>query len=397
MKKTNLESNLLNAEVNINFELTANVNLDKIGGGGRLFESKKFNYCTGNSLRNSSNPFRVLLGFTLVELLVVIAIIGLLIALLLPAIQAAREAARRMECSNKIRQLSLAAHNHHDSYDVLPYGALSQTLRTTSGLTWYDNWRGGITVFVHLFPFMELEGVQDVTLKALKKNTASFSLHEPCKDGQVSFWDGVTTNPASVTATTPLHPCTIELPQFICPSCPTGPRSTYNNAGVSFAKSNYNGIIGNATTLDWRSVQGNSANYYEASYNYNFTGVFVPNRRFSFNDITDGTSNTLIFSENNDIMNSAGSAWMSRATPLIGYWQIRYLGPIFNTACNNATLCKINSTSTSDNDYRAASMHPGGANFGLGDGSVRFISDTINMLLYSQLATRAGDEPVTVP
>jgi prepilin-type N-terminal cleavage/methylation domain-containing protein len=344
-------------------------------------------------LWSSSNPFFVLLGFTLVELLVVIAIIGMLIALLLPAVQAARAAASRMECSNKIRQIALASHNHHDSYDVLPYGVLGQIQQTqpsskfSGGLSWNSDWRGGISLFVHLFPFMELESVQDTTLKALKHNNEHFSLHEPCQIDQVTWWDNVTTNPAAVTATLPFNPAEIELPQFVCPSCSAGARALGYDKYQNSAKSNYNGMIGAETQLTWTSL----------GYDYPFNGVFVPNKRFSFNDITDGTSNTLFFSECSAIDNPANSSqWFSTAPPLIGYRQFQYLGPLLNSACNNVK-CKINYANVNDNDYRASSLHLGGANFGIGDGSVRFISDTINMLLYSQLATRASDEPVTVP
>jgi prepilin-type N-terminal cleavage/methylation domain-containing protein/prepilin-type processing-associated H-X9-DG protein len=394
MKKTNLESNLLNAEVNINFELTANVNLDKMGGGGRLFESQKFNYRAGNSLWSSSTPFSIFGGFTLVELLVVIAIIGLLIALLLPAVQAAREAARRMECSNKIRQISLAVHNHHDAYDALPYGVLTLSLDNPHGTKWWHDGAAGVSLFAHLFPFMELASAQEVTVTAMKKTNADFTLHEPVRNGIVQWWNGTTRDITLVTDALPLNPVEMELSQFVCPSCPAGPRATNYD---SYAKSNFTGLIGPHSSVAWKDVNGGGGVNRSDSYNFNFQGVFVPNRRFNFNDITDGTSNTLIFSESSQIYSVGGSTNISPAPPLVAYWQIKYLGHLLRSSCNEAK-CKINSPNPgSSTEYHVSSMHSGGVNFGLGDGSVRFTSDMIDMVLYGQLTTRAGDEPVTVP
>jgi len=99
-------------------------------------------------------------GFTLVELLVVIAIIGLLVALLLPAIQAAREAARRTECSNKLKQIGLALHNYHDTYNVFPPGAITKTTSCSlnTGNTRTD---GGAPWTVLTLPFMEQSSLHD--------------------------------------------------------------------------------------------------------------------------------------------------------------------------------------------------------------------------------------------
>jgi prepilin-type N-terminal cleavage/methylation domain-containing protein len=325
----------------------------------------------------------VFFGFTLVELLVVIAIIGLLIALLLPAIQAAREAARRMECSNKIRQIALACHNHHDAHQTFPYGILS-TSESNSTNRWYNNSTHGISWSVHLLPFMELTSVQEQMLAVLKMNNANITLHEPINTGNIDWWSNTTDDIDSVTPTLPLNASKIELSQFVCPSCPAGQRTpNYSNN----AKSNYIGIIG---------AEDLNSNWQSRGYNFKSNGVFSPNTRTSFDSITDGTSNTLIFSECSAIRNAANVS-ISPAPPLIGTNTAKYMGGVLKSAFNSPVNFKINAPAPTNQEFHVSSMHAGGANFGIGDGSGRFVSEMIDMALYSYLSTRAGEEAVTVP
>jgi hypothetical protein len=307
-----------------------------------------------------------------------------LIALLLPAIQAAREAARRAECSNKIRQIALACHNHHDAKQVFPFGIL--TVSDTNSNSWSANNRHGISWSVQLFPFMELQSVQDQMVSVFKQNNADFTLDEPIATGNIDWSTGTTDSLDSVTSTLPLNASKIELAQFVCPSCPAGPRAEhyYNNA-----KSNYVGIIG---------AEDLNNNWQGRGYTWKANGVFYPQSRTNFDTITDGTSNTLVFSECCAMKSATNIAnWISFAPPLIGPETAKYMGGCLKSAYNNPTNFKINTPNPTNQEFHVASQHLGGANFGIGDGSGRFIAETIDMVLYGQLATCAGGESVSVP
>ncbi|MFG0262303.1 MAG: DUF1559 domain-containing protein [Novipirellula sp. JB048] len=140
------------------------------------------------SLRNSRHR-----GFTLVELLVVIAIIGVLVGLLLPAVQAAREAARRMSCSNNLKQLGLAMHNYHDTHQKFPYGYLAESdSQTLMRECWYQN----------LLPFVEQQAYYDQYKNA-------FATYGPSMATQIHQL------PAELAG--------VVIPAFMCPSDPSGP------------------------------------------------------------------------------------------------------------------------------------------------------------------------------
>jgi prepilin-type N-terminal cleavage/methylation domain-containing protein len=181
MKMTNLQSKKVDLQINTNIDFTTNVNLGvnlgKRGGGGYLVTGNyyncrydKCNYCNDNSLGFSPKPpsgFFGLFGFTLVELLVVIAVIGMLIALLLPAVQSAREAARRMSCTNNLKQIGLAVHTFHDAMQGIPpanigAGIGPYDIYHAANYGWSDDERyRRASIWPLLYPYMEQQPLYD--------------------------------------------------------------------------------------------------------------------------------------------------------------------------------------------------------------------------------------------
>ncbi|PQO25091.1 prepilin-type cleavage/methylation domain-containing protein [Blastopirellula marina] len=287
-------------------------------------------------------------GFTLVELLVVIAIIGVLIALLLPAVQQAREAARRMQCTNNLKQLALGTHNYHDTLGVFPSGWIRQTV---GGPNYQNNnfWGWGAL----LLPYIEQNNIAD----------------------RIDFgWEWVNNsslgNPNAGLSTTPIN-------AYVCPSDITGPlNGKENNNGTS----NYIGSYGNKG-LNTSSFVTNA-----------HQGIFTRDSHVGLRDITDGTSNTILFGERTG--KTVGSSdfkaglWVGPRSNESGSYTCIGRGPDSATNYTNG----INSTNTWG---LAHSLHPGGANFALCDGSVRFYAETINLVVYQYLIQR--DDGQVIP
>jgi prepilin-type N-terminal cleavage/methylation domain-containing protein/prepilin-type processing-associated H-X9-DG protein len=310
-------------------------------------------------MKNQKNNFNVVRGFTLVELLVVIAIIGILVGLLLPAVQAAREAARRMQCSNNLKQLGLALHNYHDAHKRFPYG---------SGGTTPPSGSPGYSAVSMLLPFMEQTALY---------NTIDFN--RPLTDA--------VNMPARLQS----------VPGFLCPSDKPNPQPQMGGA------------------LNYMGNKGSSHMFSDP----NQTGVFVHSRSFRFGDIIDGTSNTAAFSErlladgNNGVVDLRADVFLGMTDPATPDDAIRLCYaidatnlanqfPIFMGApwingqhtymhvdVPNRRSCGFYPTKAS---MPASSNHTGGVNLTLCDGSVRFVPQTVDLIVWRAVGTRAGGE-----
>ena len=328
-------------------------------------------------------------AFTLVELLVVIAIIGILVALLLPAIQSAREAARRMKCSNNLKQLSLAALNHHDAKRSFPFGVQMRDLDANGHGPHSFGWG------FFILPYME-EGALVAQYEAL----ADFK-NDNFDWGKSS--GGVPTPQYNLSTTT--------LEAFVCPtdimpSHQYGP-TAYNNGEDPFSKSNYVGIAGMYGAQD--ALANNPMRFYnpkDVDFNPPFNdvlrkqvaqtwGIFCGNDQTKIGDVTDGTSKTFLIGER-DGAGSVNTKSDSRGAPepdgrLAAYWTGAIRGRWVNSTLaniRNSAAFLLNGTSK----YGTGSLHVNGANFALTDGSVRFVSEDIDGIVWEAMGTRERGE-----
>ncbi|REJ81454.1 MAG: DUF1559 domain-containing protein [Planctomycetota bacterium] len=301
-------------------------------------------------------------GFTLIELLVVIAIIAILIALLLPAVQQAREAARRTQCKNNLKQIGLALHNYHDVFHSWPiniyggYGTIPPDILgwTQTSKSW--GWP------VRLLPYID--------------ETALWNLCDP----------GNNTMAASGQLNTVVD-------TFLCPtdSAPAviTENTSYTTGGVAAARTNYKGMMG--SDWNWGAYVNNVVTIQEDAFVRNNGLLYTLNyRRYTnIDDVIDGTSNTTIVGESvtNEVYANGGGgpgwSWMNAAE---------------NTATSAVPINTYGAKSPTslpwDVRWSFSSNHEGGAQFVLADGSVHFLSENIDLQLYRALSTYDGGEIV---
>lgn len=301
-------------------------------------------------------------GFTLIELLVVIAIIGVLIALLLPAVQAAREAARRVQCTNNLKQLGIALHNYHDSLGSLPIGQVPVS---------------GFSALAQLMPYLEQGNVH---------TSLNFSL--------------LPTDFANDTARM------INLSALLCPS------DIANRLPARGAATNYHANKG--TNVIWTDQSGPNATLPKAN------GVFVYGESTRFADVIDGLSNTSFFSErvladgSNSVISPLEDVFFPKSAPttadealtlclalditdlsnqapvfmgapwLHGQHTFMHITPPNGRSCGFFTVNRAT--------MPPSSRHPGGVNILMGDGGVKFVKQGINLPTWRALGTKSGGE-----
>lgn len=331
-------------------------------------------------------------GFTLIELLVVIAIIAVLIALLLPAVQQAREAARRSQCKNNMKQIAIALHNYQESFSMFPING-AHSCCTPHVARKPTSWMVMVLPFIDQGPLYE---TYDFTWSMADDPRGAMSANSP--------------NPSNGWVAQQV------VPAYICPSDSHDGRMANNRANISnwvMGVNNYKGVAGgNWNTGVWDVRQhplnpspgfplentrwGRSSNGLDRG-----NGIFFRGNGFWYSakerDIKDGTSTTFMLGE-------AVPAWCTHT------WWAWYNGVTATCAIplNAPPQCASAAGVTKEqglfncrtdwpNNYSFMSRHDGGGHFALCDGSVTFISDNIDRELYRGLSTIQGSETAQVP
>lgn len=315
-------------------------------------------------------------AFTLVELLVVIAIIGVLIALLLPAVQQAREAARRMQCSNNFKQIGLALHNYHDTYQTFPSGFMYDS---TSNVRW--SWGALILPFIEQGSMHDQIGVTKQRLTDCIGNADCLALVKTPIDG------------------------------YRCPSDTMpdqNPWPTYGSNNENIGTSNY---IGNEGMVHIMQA--------EKSH-----GMFHGNSGIKMRDVTDGTSNTIFVGERDGADVDLAATTNGRNARRGGVWagtmnaSRKWPKGVMDVLASFAQPMNRSTVAGADHNGKGfGSLHPGGSQFLMVDGSVRFVPETIeyrtsdfywdnpdpthynvtNLGVYQLLGVRNDGQPVELP
>lgn len=308
-------------------------------------------------------------AFTLVELLVVIAIIGILIAMLLPAVQAAREAARRMQCVGHFKQVGVALHNYHSALNYFPPGSTWDISTSYYGWSWS----------VYILPYLE----QDVLDKSINYSS--------------TYW-----------ATGGREAGAHSIDIYNCPSDPKAGEwcewasgfSQGPNAVDDFRTTNITGV---ADSHSWARNNPNGENC---------NGIFFGNKNTRISEITDGTSNTLCVGEMTGARGShptEGDGWFQHTWYTYNCHATNY--PINDPTTvpggrddsssgdpiDGAGYSSSNRHSELIAELGFSSWHPGGCHFGLADGSARFFTDDVDHEVLQAMATRAGGEATEAP
>lgn len=325
-------------------------------------------------------------AFTLVELLVVIAIIGILVALLLPAVQAAREAARRMQCGNNLKQMGLAVHNYHDTYKIFPPAKLnSGSENAVPANTLFPEGVRNHTGWLMMLPFFEQTALH---------SRINFNL----PTNQSNQYSGLPAPNSS--ANDPI--LQQRMPMLECPSDGSAGENRNETGTNAYA-------MVNAKRVSYFFSTGRFTDYdtnYENTNSDIRQGAFGNNGGAKMAQLVDGTSNSFAFGEG-----SGGAGPKHKTAAAYGPWGLQGA----HTCCHGRVLCTVTGTpsvltptAADANDWRVNgpwsanggvpdpqgrtyawafnSMHPGGGQFTLCDGSVRFVAETTDFLTFARLA-----------
>lgn len=329
--------------------------------------------------------FRPHAGFTIIELLVVISVIGLLVALLLPAIQQAREASRRLKCVNNLKQIGLALHNYHDAHRVLPFG-VGWDDHPTSGHVGTLNDRR-YSCHSLLLPYLD----QKVVYEQINFNIAPF---HPYVSAEVGPTGQLGDNAAAAT---------VSLDVFLCPSdtdrmrFPWG-RNNYRSCnGSTWNGRHEDGMFGQISSVRFRSVKdglSQTAMFCERmkgtgdpnaidlrSDTYNIPNLWTENDFRLTCAVLDSTNPAAYTTRDYD----SGQTWLEGN---MNWTRYNHLLPPNELSCKNGTTWDGVAMS-------ATSLHPGGVNLLLGDGSSRFVSNSINDVVWRALGSISSGEEIS--
>lgn len=318
-------------------------------------------------------------GFTLVELLVVIAIIGVLIALLLPAVQQAREAARRMQCRNNLKQMGLALHNYHDTYGAFPAGYYRNNDDDNVSAFQGPGWGWGTSILPQIEENNRFDGLSPNTRHA-SDDADILQYSQP------------------------------PISAYRCPSAPGGDLNETlptSSSSPAHGLSTYKGVFGDRNTQAYYTSDLPNCSYYAGSCVNGGNGIFSPNSKISFRDITDGTTNTVMVGEvpygPNGTKTSSGTLIDYKGAVWIGITadgnssagvrsNVATIQTLRGLTASGSTSTSYQINGSSSNAF--GSHHAGGAQFVLADASARFIASTVEPSLLNRISARNDGQVV---